>query len=84
VFSITKPSNQPLTQGAPRVPIVHVQLLEGRSSEQKIRLMAELTQTMERCLGVDPDRVQVQVSEFAEGSWSRGGLPLRRPAQDAQ
>ncbi len=59
------------------MPIVHVQLLEGRSPEQKLRLMAELTETLERCLGVDPERVHVQVSEFAEGTWSRGGTPIR-------
>lgn len=66
------------------MPIVHVQLLEGRSVEQKARLMAELTETMERCLGVDPDRVHVQISEFPEGAWARGGVPLSPASKDAR
>jgi 4-oxalocrotonate tautomerase len=70
-------------QGSQKVPIIHVQLLEGRSPEQKQSLLAELTAVTQRCLGVDADRIQVQISEFAEGTWSRGGIPLRGPRPDA-
>jgi 4-oxalocrotonate tautomerase len=59
------------------VPNVQVQLLEGRSRAQKEELVQELTAAVVRCLAVDPDRVQVLISEFAEGHWARGGIPLR-------
>jgi 4-oxalocrotonate tautomerase len=59
------------------VPMIQVQLLEGRSPEQKQTLLEELTAATVRCLSVDADRVQVQISEFREGNWSRGGVPLR-------
>jgi 4-oxalocrotonate tautomerase len=59
------------------VPNVHVQLLEGRSPAQKRALVEEVTAALVRCLAVDPERVQVLISEFPEGSWARGGVPLR-------
>lgn len=66
------------------MPIVHVQILKGRSADQKARLMVELTETMRRCLDVDPERVQVQITEFAEGTWARGGVPLSAPSKVAR
>lgn len=66
------------------MPIIQVQLLEGRSPEEKKALLEELTATLVRCLGVDADRVQVQISEFPEGTWSRGGVPLRPAARENQ
>lgn len=66
------------------MPIVHVQILQGRSAEQKTRLMVELTETMRRCLDVDPERVQVQISEFEEGTWARGGVVLSSSSKDAR
>jgi 4-oxalocrotonate tautomerase len=62
------------------VPTIHVQLLKGRSEPQLQALHRELTATVVRCLDVDPNRVSVQISEFPEGSWSRGGVPLVPPA----
>lgn len=58
------------------MPMIQVQLLEGRSSAQKQSLLEELTAATVRCLAVDPERVQVQIYEFPEGTWARGGVPL--------
>jgi 4-oxalocrotonate tautomerase len=66
------------------VPMIQVQLLEGRSHEQKQSLLEELTAATVRCLAVDADRVQVQISEFPEGAWSRGGVPLRATTEGDQ
>lgn len=46
--------------------------------------MVELTETMRRCLDVDPERVQVQISEFEEGTWARGGVVLSSSSKDAR
>ncbi|WNV77889.1 tautomerase family protein [Geodermatophilus sp. DSM 44513] len=61
--------------------MIQVQLLEGRSPEEKQSLLEELTAATVRCLSVDADRVQVQISEYPEGTWSRGGVPLRVGAE---
>lgn len=61
------------------MPIIHVQLLEGRSDEQKACLLSALTKATQQCLGVEAARIQVQISELVVGNWSKGGVVL--PAQ---
>ena len=58
------------------MPILHLQLMEGRSVEQKTALLADLTSVVERHLGVDPDRIHVLITEISEGHWARAGVPL--------
>ena len=59
------------------MPILHLQLMEGRSVEQKTALLADLTSVVERHLGVDPDRIHVLITEISEGHWARAGVPLK-------
>ncbi len=59
------------------MPILHLQLLEGRSVEQKTALLEDLTTVVERHLGVDPDRIHVLITEISQGHWARAGVPLK-------
>lgn len=59
------------------MPILHLQLMEGRSVEQKTALLADLTSVVERHLGVDPDRIHVLITEISEGHWAKAGVPLK-------
>lgn len=58
------------------MPIVQVQMLRGRSADQKRRLIFELTRVMEDVVGADPERVNVVIVELDAESWGRGGVPL--------
>ncbi|MEP7240698.1 MAG: tautomerase family protein [Devosia sp.] len=58
------------------MPEVLVHLAEGRSPDQKKALMRDITDAVVRNLGVDPQRVVVQIVESPKNSKSRGGVPF--------
>jgi 4-oxalocrotonate tautomerase len=66
------------------MPVITVQMLAGRSSEQKEQLIGELTRVMETVVGVDGERVQVIITEVPEGNWGRGGAPLASGGETAK
>jgi 4-oxalocrotonate tautomerase len=53
--------------------VAHVAILEGRSDEKKIRLIAELTRVLTQELGVDESDVRVFVVEYPKVQWGIGG-----------
>lgn len=62
------------------MPIVHVELFEGRSVEQKRELVRGITEVVARTCGVSPDGVHVLVNEMSRENWSRGSvLAVDRP-----
>jgi len=65
------------------VPIVQIHLLGGRSGAAKDTLVRELTAAVERALGSTPERIQVLVTEYAEGDWTVAGEPLTLPEGSA-
>lgn len=58
------------------MPVVHVQMLAGRTPQQKRRLIEELTRVMHEVAGAPPDRVHVLVDEVDPDNWGRGGIPM--------
>ena len=59
------------------MPILQIHLVAGRSDTIKAELVAELTRTVQRVLGSDPDRIQILLSEYGDGHWSKGGKALK-------
>lgn len=53
--------------------IIHVEMLEGRSVEQKRRLAAELTDAIVRCCGATRSAVRVVIADVPATNWSSGG-----------
>lgn len=66
------------------MPIVQVQMLRGRTPEQKRLLIAELTRVMAEVVGADADRVNVVILEVEPDSWGRGGAPLAGAASGGE
>jgi len=56
------------------VPIVHVELFEGRSLEQKRELVQGITEVVARTCGVSPDGVHVLIEEKSRDNWGRGSV----------
>jgi len=56
------------------VPIVHVELFEGRSVEQKRELVQGITEVVARTCGVSPDGVHVLIEEKSRENWGRGSV----------
>jgi len=58
------------------VPIIQVQVLEGRNNEQIKNLIADLTDAAVRNLSVKPEQVRVLVTEVADTHWGAGGRTM--------
>ncbi len=55
------------------MPIVQVELLEGRSIEQKRAMVREVTTAICQSLGVGPESVSVIIRDMPRHNFARGG-----------
>jgi 4-oxalocrotonate tautomerase len=49
-------------------------MLEGRTKEQKAKIVAEITDTMVRILGVNPEIVHIVINENPKENVGRAGV----------
>ncbi|MCC0567334.1 4-oxalocrotonate tautomerase [Brevibacillus borstelensis] len=56
------------------MPIVQIQVLEGRDKQQIARLIASVTEAVVASLEVKPEQVRVLVSEVPPTHWGVGGV----------
>jgi 4-oxalocrotonate tautomerase len=63
------------------MPIVNVQLLEGRPLEVKERLIAELTRTVAEVLGSPPPAIRVLLTEVPPAHWGVGGVSKQKESE---
>ena len=55
------------------MPEVFIHAIEGRSVEQKRKLVAEITEAVVRNFGVSPDAVMVEIIESSRENKAKGG-----------
>lgn len=55
------------------MPIITVQMMEGRSPEQKAALIAELTDATHRAVGAPVESVRVVLQEIPKTDFGIGG-----------
>jgi len=55
------------------MPIIQVHLIEGRTVEQKRRLVAELTDAVVKSLDVRPDTVRIILQDMAKHDYAVAG-----------
>jgi 4-oxalocrotonate tautomerase len=56
------------------MPEVYVHAVEGRSIEQKRALVKEITDSVVRHFGVEPENVMVQIVESPKINKAKGGV----------
>ena len=56
------------------MPTIRVELLEGRTAEQKTALVKALTQAAVESLGSKPDSVDVVLFDIPRQNWATGGV----------
>ena len=61
-----------------KMPIIRVEMQEGRSPEIKERLIAALTSTIVENLGVAPEQVRVLLYELPRTHWGIAGKSVAR------
>ena len=55
------------------MPIVRIEMLQGRSPKVKNELIARVTDAVVTTLGVDPQQVRVLLYELPPEHWAVGG-----------
>ncbi|MCB2013466.1 MAG: 4-oxalocrotonate tautomerase family protein [Sphingobium sp.] len=56
------------------MPIINVNILSGRTVDQKRALIRELTDAAVRTIDVQPSQVRVIINEVAPEHWGTGGV----------
>jgi 4-oxalocrotonate tautomerase len=68
----------PHPQGEP-MPTYHVEMMEGRTIEQKKKLVAEITRVSVEVLGGVADSVDVIITDIKRENWATGGKLWSEP-----
>ncbi|HZS81868.1 MAG TPA: tautomerase family protein [Stellaceae bacterium] len=55
------------------MPMVRIELLPGRTREQKARAAREITDAIVRTLGAKPEATQIVFAEVARSDWATAG-----------
>lgn len=55
------------------MPTYHVEMLEGRSVEQKRRLVEEITRVSVEILGGTAESVDILITDVQRENWATGG-----------
>ena len=58
------------------MPMIHVYMLEGRTGDQKRRIIEGMTKAMVDVCGSKVERVGVIIHELPAENWGRGGAPM--------
>ncbi|MDG6097452.1 4-oxalocrotonate tautomerase [Alteromonas sp. ZYF713] len=60
------------------MPIINVQMIEGRTAEQKEALIAAVAQAVMDSIGAPEENIRVILSEYAKSHWGIGKLPAHK------
>jgi 4-oxalocrotonate tautomerase len=55
------------------VPLIIVKMLEGRSVDQKRRLVKAVTEVVSKYTGAPEDQVDVIIEDYPRENWAKGG-----------
>ncbi|WP_372824362.1 4-oxalocrotonate tautomerase [Polaromonas sp.] len=61
------------------MPTYHVEMMEGRTLDQKKKLVAELTRVSVEVLAVAPESVDVIITDIKRENWATGGKLWSEP-----
>jgi len=56
------------------MPTVHLEMLPGRTLDQKRDFVREVTRVTVETLNCPPESVDVLITEYAKDAWAKGGV----------
>ena len=56
------------------MPYINVQITKGATRAQKASIVKEMTETLVRTLGKNPDHIHIVIQEIAEEDWGFAGM----------
>nr|WP_280513511.1 4-oxalocrotonate tautomerase [Paracidovorax oryzae] len=60
-------------QRNPSMPTYHIEMMEGRTVEQKKKLVEEITRVSVEILGGSPESVDILITDVKRENWATGG-----------
>ncbi len=61
------------------MPTYHIEMLEGRTLEQKKTLVEEITRVTVEVLGSQPESVDILITDVKRENWATGGKLWSEP-----
>lgn len=61
------------------MPTYHIEMMEGRTVEQKKKLVEAITQATVDILGGTPDAVDIIITDIKRENWATGGKLWSEP-----
>jgi 4-oxalocrotonate tautomerase len=61
------------------MPTYHLEMFEGRTAEQKKKLVEEITRVTVEVLGGSPESVDIIISDIKRDNWATGGKLWSEP-----
>ena len=55
------------------MPTYHIEMMEGRTVEQKKKLVGEITRVSVEVLGGTPEMVDILITDVKRENWATGG-----------
>lgn len=59
------------------MPFIHVSMLEGRTTEQKLALIRALTDATVETVGAARENIEVVITSVSPDDWGKGGKSQR-------
>ncbi|BFM09557.1 2-hydroxymuconate tautomerase [Halioxenophilus aromaticivorans] len=60
------------------MPIIRIEMLQGRSDEQKEALIKEVTDAVVKSIAAPPENITVSIAEFSKTNWGLGGVTAKK------
>ena len=61
------------------MPTYHIEMMEGRTLEQKKKLVEEITRVTVEVLGSAPESVDILITDVKRENWATGGRLWSEP-----
>ncbi|MBZ4653615.1 MAG: 4-oxalocrotonate tautomerase [Peptococcaceae bacterium] len=55
------------------MPVIHVNMLKGRTTEQKKIMVESITEAVVKAINVEPEKVTIFINEFEKEEIGKGG-----------
>lgn len=63
------------------MPLLRVEMFDGRTPEKKKKLVEALTETVCQVLELKPEDVSIILDEYKRENWAKGGLLYSDPSR---
>jgi 4-oxalocrotonate tautomerase len=55
------------------MPVIRIEVLAGKTKEQKKRMIEGITQVVTAAIGIEPEKVWIVINDVPPENWGSGG-----------